>query len=109
MKNVTVKIHTKSIIAKLLTLAPGLSIVTIGRHIFLEGASMTAIAKNHEMIHVAQYQRHGILGFLWRYCVKEMFVPYREKTFEKEAYENEADFDYLSRAYPDMTFDTEYC
>jgi hypothetical protein len=41
--------------------------------------------RRHEEIHVEQYRRHGIPGFLWRYFVVEWRVPYRDKSFEVEA------------------------
>lgn len=41
---------------------------------------------HHEEVHVKQYKKHGIIGFLWIYLWKERHLSYREKTFEKEAY-----------------------
>ena len=40
----------------------------------------------HEVCHVLQYKKYGILRFLFIYFIKELFVPYREKRFEVEAY-----------------------
>lgn len=47
----------------------------------------------HEMCHVLQYKKHGIMKFLYIYFIKDSNKPYREKTFEKEAYSvhNESD------------------
>lgn len=41
----------------------------------------------HEEVHVKQYEKYGIIGFLWIYLWKERHLSYKEKTFEIEAYE----------------------
>ena len=61
---------------------------TFGQHIFLRRGTKETYDRtiDHERVHAEQYEKHGIIKFLWIYFVKEFRVPYREKTFEKEAY-----------------------
>lgn len=59
----------------------------------------TPVMKNHEFIHLAQYDKHGTLKFLFIYFIKELFKGYRKKSFEVEAYDNENDFDYIKNTY----------
>jgi len=56
------------------------------------------ILRNHEEIHAMQYRRLGIAGFLFQYFIKEMFVPYRQKSLEVEAYDNQDNFDYTKNS-----------
>lgn len=57
------------------------------------------VMKNHEFIHLVQYDKHGTFKFLWIYFIKEMFVPYRKKRFEREAYNYQNNFDYIKFVY----------
>ena len=52
------------------------------------------ILKNHEEIHAMQYRKLGLTGFLYQYFIKEAFVPYRGKSLEQEAYNNQENMDY---------------
>ena len=59
--------------------------VTIGRHIFLK-AGHSQVILEHELVHVRQYARWGIWGFLRRY----LFSRAWRLTIEAEAYTVEA-------------------
>ena len=61
---------------------------TFGQRIFFRKPKDQVEQKyiDHEKVHAAQYKEHGVIGFLYQYLWKERSVPYREKTFEKEAY-----------------------
>lgn len=74
----------------------------LGRRIFLRGrlAEFGETALRHELIHVAQYLELGVVRFLWRYLWIERRLPYREKSFEREAYENQGDPGYLGKRWP---------
>jgi len=61
---------------------------------------------NHESIHLKQQTELGIVFFyLWyflEYCIRVVLIgntdaAYRKICFEKEAYENERDLEYLSK------------
>ena len=50
---------------------------------------------NHEKIHWEQQKEMLILPFYLWYVVEWMFKGYRQISFEREAYENDANPDYL--------------
>lgn len=74
---------------------------TLGKTIRCRGKydDLKPETKNHENIHVAQYEKHGIIKFLYIYFIKEFSKSYREKTFEKEAYGNQDDLNYIQNNY----------
>lgn len=41
--------------------------VTIGKAIYLKDTTIDTTLIKHELIHVEQYEKHGVLGFLIRY------------------------------------------
>jgi hypothetical protein len=53
------------------------------------------ILKNHEEIHAMQYRQMGTAKFLYQYFIKEALVPYRKKSLEREAYDNQEDLNYI--------------
>ncbi len=63
--------------------------VTFGNTIFINCRKDQFFADTswmkHELIHVQQYQKHGIFGFLTLYFVNSIFHNYSENPFEKEA------------------------
>lgn len=59
---------------------------TFNNHIFYRSKTPSAALVAHEVVHANQFKKYGVLKFLWIYCWKERGVPYRERTFEKEAY-----------------------
>ena len=70
--------------------------VTLGRHVYYaqEASQVSHRLRQHEMIHVEQYRKYGLIRFLFRYF-KEYFrfrlkgythyQAYLEISFEKEA------------------------
>ena len=77
--------------------------ITIGPFVFSRG-EMSEETKNHEAIHWQQYIETGILGFivlyysyyLWNYVkYQDGKTAYFMIPFEKEAYDNDKDLQYL--------------
>lgn len=87
------KIVKKSIIAKTL----GVEGIVLYPFIFFSDANPGPVLINHEMIHISQIKKNGILRFYLLY-LKEYFVnrlkgmkhneAYFSISFEKEAYQN---------------------
>lgn len=81
----------------------GFKSVTLWPFIFVRnGASFDAIDENHERIHGRQQLEMLVVWFFIWYGVEYLlrFVfggwnPYRNISFEREAYANDADLDYL--------------
>jgi hypothetical protein len=63
--------------------------VTIGRRIFINCSKEEFFASpswvRHELIHVDQYGKHGIVIFLTRYLFHSIFHKYENNPLEKEA------------------------
>jgi hypothetical protein len=77
--------------------------ITIGPLVFSRG-EMSDTTKNHEAIHWQQYIETGILGFIILYYTFYLlnYIRYRDGKiayymipFEKEAYDNDEDLEYL--------------
>ena len=77
--------------------------ITIGPLVFSRG-EMSEVTKNHETIHWQQYIETGIIGFIFLYYLFYAinFLRYRDGElayymipFEKEAYDNDNNLDYL--------------
>ena len=51
----------------------------------------------HELKHVEQYERHGLMGFLWRYFRDWRRNGYYDNVFEKEARAAENEVGLLER------------
>jgi hypothetical protein len=51
---------------------------------------------NHEKIHLQQQKELLVIGFYIWYFIEWCFKGYRNISFEKEAYDNESNLDYLS-------------
>ena len=77
--------------------------ITIGPLVFSRG-EMSEVTKNHETIHWQQYIETGIVGFIFLYYLFYAinFLRYRDGElayymipFEKEAYDNDKNLDYL--------------
>lgn len=49
---------------------------------------------NHERIHWEQQKKYGYVGFYLKYLYEAATKGYRNISFEKEAYDNEKDFEY---------------
>ena len=77
--------------------------ITIGPLVFSRG-EMSDVTKNHETIHWQQYIETGIIAFIFLYYLFYAinFLRYRDGElayymipFEKEAYDNDNNLDYL--------------
>ena len=77
--------------------------ITIGPWVFSRG-EMSDVTKNHETIHWQQYIETGILGFIILYYsfyfwnlikYRDGQVAYHMIPFEKEAYDNDKNLNYL--------------
>jgi len=70
--------------------------ITFGKTIFISCSKEEFFADTwwlrHELTHVQQYKRHGVLRFLALYLVYSVFHEYSEIPFEKEA---------IAAAFPD--------
>lgn len=97
MQKVTVKVHTNSKIVKYL-FPKWVTGFTFGRNVFFRTTPTDTLLR-HETIHVMQYEKYGIFGFLWEYFIAEFNVPYLEKTFEVEAYGNQNNVNYITMKY----------
>ena len=67
-----------------------------------KGGVLNEVVLNHEQIHTAQMKELGYVGFYILYLIEwiiRLFINknvYKSISFEKEAYENERNLDYLS-------------
>jgi RHS repeat-associated protein len=79
---------------------PDRSAMTFGQYVFVKG-EIEPITERHEGVHVEQYERYGLFGFLFRYFVSETIANsldcrldpgcyYRENALEEEARERAA-------------------
>ena len=77
--------------------------ITIGPFVFSRG-TMSDVTKNHEAIHWQQYIDCGIIGFVILYYLfyainliryRDGQTAYYMIPFEKEAYDNDSNLDYL--------------
>jgi len=63
--------------------------ITFGKTIFVSCPKKDFLAESwwvrHEVTHVQQYKKYGVVGFLERYIVSSIFHSYRQIPFEKEA------------------------
>lgn len=72
-----------------------------------KGVMVTPRLLNHERIHTRQMLELLIVGFYLAYCIEwlakliaygfDNYRAYRAISFEREAYANEADMDYLNK------------
>lgn len=67
-----------------------------------KGGVLNEVVLNHEQIHTAQMKELGYVGFYILYLIEwiiRLFInknTYKSISFEKEAFENERNLDYLS-------------
>ena len=91
-----IKEHYNSFIPKLFKA----SAITFGSHIYYVQAEhqISARLRRHEMVHVEQYQKDGVLRFLYLYLKsycrlriqgKAHHIAYRSIPYEEEAYAKE--------------------
>lgn len=74
----------------------GFKAITLWPFIFIrKGCSFNEIDLNHESIHGRQQLELLIIPFYIIYLIEQIFKGYRNISFEKEAYNNEKNLDYL--------------
>ena len=74
----------------------GIKAITIWPFIFIrKGCSFNEIDLNHESIHGRQQLELLIIPFYIIYLIEQIFKGYRNISFEKEAYNNDNNLDYL--------------
>lgn len=101
---VEVFVKEKSVLARIAAArlkTPDVAVV-IGRTIFLHGANKQELTNNtcwllHELTHIEQYKRMGILPFLCRYTWYSIKYGYYNNPLEKEARENERNHGLLNK------------
>lgn len=93
-----VVIRENSRMARLAALAIGKpnAAMVVGRTIYLWGASRREFLADvrwvrHEVVHVLQYQKYGVLLFWWLYLADSMKRGYEDNKFEREARSLERD------------------
>jgi len=69
--------------------------ITIWPFVFYKGDPPGEKTINHEEIHGRQQKELLLIPFFIIYLIEAMFRGYRNISFEKEAYSNSSNFDYL--------------
>lgn len=74
--------------------------LTIGSTIYLHNATKEQLIQNttwlcHELVHVQQYEKHGVIKFLVCYIFEWIFKGYYSNKFEVEARAKENDYSIL--------------
>lgn len=75
--------------------------IVVGNKIHLWNTSKTLFLNNrswvlHELAHVHQYRRHGVLNFIFLYITESVKSGYYNNRFEVEARQSEDDETFLS-------------
>ena len=58
---------------------------TIGATIYVSGNRMSESTYRHELVHVAQFERYGLIGFMARYLYYQVVYGYQLNPLEVEA------------------------
>jgi hypothetical protein len=74
----------------------GYKAITIFPFVFYKGSYPTKEARNHEAIHGRQQIELLLVFFYVIYIIEAIFKGYKNISFEKEAYANEKNFNYLN-------------
>jgi hypothetical protein len=92
MKNESVKIIERSLLARIARIVRKSDTIAmvIGERIYLSGVSKREFLEDptwlkHEMIHVEQYRKYGMIKFLFLYLMEWFKKGYKENRFEVEA------------------------
>lgn len=92
MKQRKVRIRENSLVARIAAWRMGYSRVAIvfGHTIHLHNTPVRAFVRNstwllHELKHVEQYERLGVLAFWWQYVIESIRKGYYNNVFEVEA------------------------
>ena len=85
---------TRSPLARIARLVLGSQRVAmvVGQTVHLSGATRAQFLADaewvaHELVHLRQYQEHGLLPFLWKYLLESARVGYYQNKYEVEARE----------------------
>lgn len=70
--------------------------ITIYPFVFVQDKN-DKVTINHEKIHIKQQLETGIIPFFIIYGIEAILKKYEDISFEKEAYANENDFEYLNK------------
>lgn len=98
----TIILKTKSLIARLaaFNLNTNRMAITFGNTIHLWNVSREEFLADkkwicHELTHVKQYREHGFITFIIKYLMESIKHGYYNNKFEREARENETNFELL--------------
>ena len=80
---------------RLLTWSSSINGITLFPFIILKDDDHNAVRINHEKIHIRQQLECLIILFYLLYFIEFIFSGYRGISFEKEAYQNQNNLDYL--------------
>jgi hypothetical protein len=64
------------------------SATVLGRHIFVKGGELPPKLLRHELAHIGQIRRHGILGFYSRYLFEYFRLLWKYRSHHKAYWEN---------------------
>jgi len=78
------KVYYNSTLAKVL-LPKRYVAIALGDRVFTKARSLSAATLRHEQVHVEQWRRHGLIGFVARYLWYHLRYGYNDNPFEIEA------------------------
>lgn len=81
-------VHYRSLLARML-LPKRYVAITLSRHVLTRETSLDERTLRHEWVHMEQWRRYGLFGFLGRYLWYHFKVGYEANPFEIEAREAE--------------------
>lgn len=92
INNLDIRFRPKSNVARIAAwvMRSSSCALVLGRTIHLYGADISELTANrawmnHELVHVAQYQRYGFVPFIFRYVWYSIRFGYNQNPFEIEA------------------------
>ena len=104
--HIYIRIKENAFVARLAALKLGTkrAAIVFGSTIYLYGASRKDIQDNvawmrHEVMHVLQYHREGVIRFLIKYLWLSLRFGYRNNPLEKEARNAENDKEILNKVH----------
>ena len=84
-------VHYRSLLARML-LPKRYVAITLSSHVLTRATSLDECILRHERVHMEQWRRYGLLGFLTRYLWYHFKYGYAGNPFEIEAREAEKSF-----------------
>ena len=81
-------VHYRSLLARML-LPKRYVAITLSSHVFTRATSLDECILRHEWVHMEQWRRYGLFGFVGRYLWYHFRVGYDANPFEIEAHEAE--------------------